>query len=116
MIATFAFAGDVITHSSSSFFFFHIIVIIIRIGTVIWTETFWMAHHTTHINVCECVAGLAAVTNIPLIAEACPRATIAVSVPIARAVIVAIGCSEVVVDVIAVVFVIEWADHIRTIE
>jgi hypothetical protein len=74
-----------------------------------------MAHHTTHVNVCEGVTGLAAVTNIPLIAEACPRATIAVSIPIACAVIVAIGCG-IVIAVIAVIFVVEWTYHVRTIE
>jgi len=74
-----------------------------------------MAHHTTHVNVCEGVTGLlAAVTNIPFLvcAEACPRATIAVSIPIAFVVIVAIGYGI----VIAVIFVVIQTYHVRTIE
>ncbi len=73
-----------------------------------------MAHHTTQVNVCEGVTGLLSQPS-PIyhsLPEACPRATIAVSIPIACAVIVAIGCGI----VIAVIFVVEQTYHVRTIE
>ena len=72
-----------------------------------------MAHHTTHVNVCEGVTGLLQPSPIyHSLPEACPRATIAVSIPIACAVIVAIGYGI----VIAVIFDVEQTYHIRTIE